>query len=431
MDKLNAILKDTHLAGNGTDQGKNLAKLKALFEDAVKTRKVPGVAAIAYDKSGDVIFKGAFGTTNLADGSAAPMKADTQCIMWSCTKVVTCVAALQLIEQGKLSLDDPVEKYVPKIKDIQLIEAWGADGKPVLREPKTKPTILHLVTHTAGFTYDFFDEKTLKWQIYHERTPSTYSSGQLHMFQTPLVHEPGSKHTYGINIDWLGMAIEQISGKSLPDYIKENITEPLGMKHTGPQILDDGNFLIMHHRGADGNLTADPTVRYPKEQEIFGGGHYLYSTLNDFSTFLLTLLNEGTHPKTHIQIIKPETVNDYLFKDIIPESADKSSVGVGPSTLPPVSNTGEMAPNVKKGWSAGLMINLEDLPTGRKAGSGAWAGLGNLFYWIDLKAGKTGLIMGGILPFLDPEILSLFEELERAVYGADPASGEHTHFKVN
>ena len=407
-----------------------MERLNTLFEDTVRAQKIHGVAAIALDRSGKVLFKGAYGTTNLADGSATAVTADTQFAIWSCTKIVTCVAALQLVEQGKLGLDDPVEKYLPVIKEIQIVESWDADGKPVLREPKVQPTVLHLLTHTAGFAYDFLEESSLKWNTYKGTQPSTYNSGDMHKYTTPFAHEPGEKHTYGVNIDWIGLIVEKISGQKLQDYVKEHITDPLRMRHTGPQMYDESKYILTHHRGGDGSLTANKDLRHPKEQDIFGGGHYLYSTLDDYSIFLLTLLNEGRHPATNVQILKPETVREYLFRDIIPPNADKTWIGRIETTIPGASNSGELLPKIKKGWSAGLMVNLEDLPTGRRAGSGAWAGLGNLYYWVDPSAGKLGLIMSAILPFLDPEVLRLFEELERFVYDAEPANGDHKHFKL-
>lgn len=138
------------------------ARLRPQFEAVAEARKVPGIAAIALDRSGDVLFKGVFGTTNNDDSSAAALTPTTPIIIWSCTKLVTSVAALQLLEQGKLALDDPVEGYVPQIKEIQVLEGFKDDGSPILRAPKTKATILMLMTHTAGFTYDFFGSKHLR-----------------------------------------------------------------------------------------------------------------------------------------------------------------------------------------------------------------------------------------------------------------------------
>jgi methyl acetate hydrolase len=388
---------------------------------ATDAKKIPGVAAIALDRSGKQLFKGAYGVTNLNDASTAePVTSSTPFMIWSCTKIVTSVCALQLVEQGKLQLDDFVEKYVPEIANIKVIDGFNDDGSPKLREPKTKATILMLMTHTAGFAYDFFDPTTLAYHTYIKRTPANYGSGErAYFFDTPILFDPGSRYNYGINTDWLGFVVEAISGLKLNEYVQKNILDPLGMKDSGAQIKN-GSFAergaLIHFRGEDGSLTANPAMAYAENPDVYGGGHFLYSTLDDFSTFLLALLNGGTEPRSGVQILKKETVSEYLFEDQIHKICSADGIGEIDTTIPMLSLKGTFLPGQKKGWSCGLMLNEGSLK-GRSAGSGSWAGLGNLYFWIDPKGGKLGLIMTGILPFMDTEVLHLFDELERAVYG--------------
>jgi methyl acetate hydrolase len=113
------------------------ARLNAIFEATASAKKVPAVGAIVLDSSGKELYKGAFGSTNLSDPSAPPFTTTTNAMLWSCTKLVTCVAALQLFEQGKIGLEDPVEKYVPRITEIQVLDGFEEDGTPRLRSPKT------------------------------------------------------------------------------------------------------------------------------------------------------------------------------------------------------------------------------------------------------------------------------------------------------
>ena len=397
-------------------------RLKPTFEAAAKEKKVPGVAAIALDRSGDVLFKGTYGVVNTDDPSAKPLTSTTPIMIWSCTKLVTAVAALQLVEQGKLKLDDEVEKYVPDIKNIQVLEGFKEDGSPILRAQKTKATILMLMTHTAGFSYDFFDANTCKWREWAKQTPTVYIGGAMEAFASPMIADPGTKYTYGINIDWLGFVVEAMSGMPLNEYMEKNILTPLGLKDSGshPRAGADAR-LITHIRGEDGKLTAAPPIVAAENPEKFGGGHFLYSTLDDYSTFLLTILNNGTHPKSGAQILKEETVKEYLFKDQINKICSNTGIGEIRTVNPVLSNEGEFLPGVKKGWSCGLMMNSEGSPKGRSAGSGSWAGLGNLYYWLDPVAGKLGLVMSGIFPFMDREVCHLFDELERAVYGHESA----------
>lgn len=395
-------------------------RLNSQFQAAVNAKKVPGVGAIALDKSGRVLYKGTFGTTNINDPSAPKLTDTTPIIIWSCTKIFTTVAALQLMEQGKFKLDDLVEKYVPRIKKMQVLEGFDELGEPIYRDPKTKATILMLMTHTAGFAYDFFDEDSLRWRIWSKRQPATYmATGEYADVENPLIFDPGERFNYGCNTDWLGFVIESISGLKLDQYIDQNILQPLGLKDTG--ALHRGQKLDIHFRGEDGMLTANPGLDLHPSPEFHGGGHYLSSTLGDFSQFLLTLLNGGQHPTSGTRILNASTVKEYLFTDQVHKICSTDGIGDVVSHIQQVSLNGELLPGLKKGWSCGLMLNPEGSLKGRTAGSGFWAGLGNLYYWIDPEAGKLGLVMSQVLPFMDPPILGLFDELERTVYGFESA----------
>lgn len=227
---------------------------------------------------------------------------------------------------------------------------------------------------------------------------------------------------YGVNIDWLGFVIEAVSGQRLDQYIEANILKPLAMSNTKSQLDQVQQHFSVHARSAEGTLTAVPEAGPANDPEHYGGGHYLLSTLDDYSSLLLTVLNKGEHPESGTRILKSETVEKYIFTDCLPEGVSTDPIGEISVTVPALSNEGTMLPGVKKAWSCGLMLNAEDTPNGRKAGSGAWAGLGNLYWWIDPKAGKLGLLMSAVLPFMDVEVKHLFDELERAVYGKDAAA---------
>jgi methyl acetate hydrolase len=398
------------------------ARINAAFKKAVDAKKVPGVSAIAIDKSGHVLYKGTFGTTNIDEASAPPVTETTPAAMWSCTKLVTTVAALQLMEHGKLQLDDFVEKHVPKIQKLQVLDGFDKKGKPTYRALKKKPTILHLMTHSAGLSYDFFDEPSLRWRTWSGRDPATYiATGKYLDVETPFIFDPGERYNYGCNTDWLGFVIEAVSGVKLNQYVENNILKPLGMNDSGSELK--GRKLDIHFRGENGKLIANAGFVNAVDPEIYGGGHYLYSTLNDFSNFLLTILNNGKHPQSGARILQDHTVAEYLFQDQIHKVSSADLVGKVISYIPQVSLNGEFLPGITKGWSCGLMLNSQATPKGRNAGSGFWCGLGNLYFWMDPTAGKLGLFMTEILPFLDLEAIQLFDEFERAVYGHEASKG--------
>lgn len=369
------------------------ARLNSALNAAVQSKEIPSVAAIAMDAAGNILYRGAFGTTDLGDPNAPPYTPSTITMMWSCTKIVACVAALQLFEQGKLKLDDLVEKYVPAIQDIPVLEGFKEDGEPILRPAKKKPTILNLMTHSSGFSYDFFDKNTFQWRVKQNQGVGEYVAvGSKSCLNSPLQFEPGSKFQYGVSIDWVGFVVEAISGMTLNEYIQKNILEPLGLKNTGSHYEEGAPRLVVHLRGEDDSLVSHPEIKAALSPEVYGGGHYLYSTLDDFSNFLLTLLNYGTHPKSGVKILNEATVKEYIFGDQLSKICSPDGVGVVKDVpVPALSNEGEFLPGIRKVWSCGLMINTEPNPHGRREGSGAWAGLGNIYFWVDPKGGKVSL----------------------------------------
>jgi methyl acetate hydrolase len=397
------------------------AGLDSLFEEAITTKSLPAIAAGIYDTSGKPIYSKAFGVNDISNSSSKPYTTSTPTIIFSCTKLVTCIAALQLIEQGKLSLSDPVEKWRPEIKSVEVFDGTDSTtGKLKYRAPTTKPTVLHLMTHTVGLSYEFFHPSSLAYRIEREEQPAAgLVLATMESWTTPLVHEPGAAYTYGTGIDWLGFVIEAVTGMKLQDYLAEHILKPLGMDDSGVTWPDESERLVLQIRGPDGTFIPSPAIAPNPQPEYFGGGASLVSTLDDYCKLLVTILNKGTHPTSGVQILKPETVDEYLFKDQLTPICSKAPVGEITSTIPMLTNSGSLLPDIARTWSLGLMINEQDVSGGRKAGSGAWAGLGNLYYWIDPKAGKTGMVMSSVFPFMDAKVLGLFEALERVAYGGE------------
>ena len=396
------------------------AKLDPIFQGQVDSKKIPGIAAVALNASGDVLFSKGYGHSIAGDTSSPKVTPQTPTMLHSCSKLVTSIAALQLVEQGKLNIDDPAEKYAPEIKDVPLLRGWNDDGSPQLSSPDKKILVLHLFTHTAGFSYDFFEPNTLKWRIAKGQPPFSYGGrGAMEEFTSPLLFEPGTRYEYGVNTDWLGIIVEKVSGLPLDKYCEQNILQPLGLKNTGSSMTpeQEKSYLAPSLKNADGILTPTPT-KLGENREVLGGGHFLYSSVEDYAQILLAILAHGTHPQSKATILQPETVKKYIFTDMLPQvGCSNEGVGDVPTTMPQVSSTGTMLPGVSKGWSLAGMVNNESTPNGRSKGSASWAGLGNLYWWIDPEAGKLGFIGTAVLPFFDKDVLYLADALERAVYG--------------
>ncbi len=369
--------------------------------------EVPGVVAMAADDQG-ITYAGAFGRRSLAND--APMTLDTVFWVASMTKAVTTVAAMQMVEQGALSLDAPIADLLPGLASPQVLEGFASDGTPKLRPAKRPITLRHLLTHTAGFTYHMWNADMGRY-LDHTQMPRILSCENATLTR-PLVFDPGDRWEYGINIDFAGKAVEKLSGKRLDAYFKDHIFSPLGMKDTGFVIGPERRqrLATIHQRQADGSL-APIEVEIPQEPQFYMGGGGLYGTAPDYLTFLRMLMHGGE--LNGARVLRPETVAEMSRNQI-----GDLNVGLMRSADPAATNDAEFFPGMVKKWGLGFVINTEDAPTGRSAGSLAWAGLANTYYWLDPKKRVAGVILTQILPFVDGKVMDLFDHFERAVYAA-------------
>lgn len=383
-------------------------KVDGILKDAVARGDVPGVVAMATDRKGKT-YEGGFGKR--VKGEPAEMTPDTVAWIASMTKALTGTVAMQQVERGKLGLDTPAKAVLPYLGDVGVLDGFDAAGKPKTRKPKRDITLRHLLTHTAGFGYDIWNGDIAKFQEAME-VPGIISC-QNKALTTPLLFDPGDRWYYGINIDWAGKMVEAVTGKKLGRVMHDDLLGPLGMDDTHFRISEGMRKRLarIHHRGADGELTADPSIEIPQEPEFEMGGGGLYSTAGDYLKFVRMMLNEGRSDGGEA-VLKPETV----------AAMSKNAMGASKVTLlktaaPPFSNDAEFFPGIDKQWGLSFMINNAEAPTGRSAGGLAWAGLANTYYWIDQAKGVGGVYVTQILPFADVKALPLFYEFESAVYG--------------
>ena len=370
------------------------------------TPHAPGVVAMVTDRSGN-LYEGASGLRR--EGGTEPMTPDTTFAIFSTTKAITATVALQLVENGRLDLDAPAERYAPDIGTLQVIEGIGEDGEPKLRPPRSQPTTRQLLTHSAGFGYDFFNPY-YKALADAGRQPSVITATKAALM-TPLLFDPGTRWEYGTNVDWVGQVIEGITGQRLGELFRTRIFEPLEITDMTFEIDDRirSRLAAMHARHPDGRL--EPMAfELPADPEVHFGGHGLYGTVGDYMKFIRMWLNDGAGPNG--RVLKPETVEMALRRHLDP----KLQVTALPGVIPTLSNDADFFPGLPKSWSLPFMINEEAAPTGRPAGGQGWAGLANLFYWIDRQNGFGGFWATQILPFGDPASFSGYVEFESACY---------------
>ena len=373
--------------------------LDDILQAAVDREDVPGVVAMATDGS-TTLYQGAFGLRQL--GADAPMTLDS--IFWiaSLTKAVTAVAAMQLVEQGRIGLRDPLGAILPKLADLQVLQGFDADGQPVLRPARRQVTLHDLLTHTSGFVYEMWNPLLHRY-VQVTGKPGA-ASGRNAGLEMPLAFDPGERWEYGIGIDWAGKVVEAVSGQTLGAYFAEHIYRPLGMVDTQFGRPDSDRAVTLHHRLPHGRVKPGSTGR-PAKPELESGGGGLYSTAPDYLKFLAMLLRGGN------PLLRAETVSAMGSNQIGPLDVTRLI-----TVAPPASNDAEFFPGMAKGWGYSFLINNEAGHAGRAANSLAWAGLANCYYWIDPASQVAGVLMTQILPFADPTVLGLFDAFEAELY---------------
>jgi methyl acetate hydrolase len=367
---------------------------------------VPGVVAMAADADGP-IYQAAHGVRDVTTG--AEMTLDTVGWIASMTKPVTSVAAMQLVEQGRLELDAPLAPLLPVLAATQVLDGFGDDGTPKLRPPRRPITLRHLLTHTAGFGYDMWSEDLVRYQ-HHAGLPRV-GGGQKAALGAPLLFDPGERWVYSISTDFVGQAVEAASGQLLDDYVRDHITGPLGMTDTVFRLgaSQRARLASVHARAAEGGFSVLP-FEVVQEPEFRSGGGGLYGTVPDYIRFARMVLNQGTLEGT--RVLSPPAIAEMARNQI-----GDLHVTTLRTAIPALTNDANFYPDMVQHWGLGFLINTERDAHGRSAGSLAWGGLANTYFWIDPIAQVSGVVMMQLLPFADPAALECLWALERGVYG--------------
>ena len=381
------------------------AQIDEILRQKSDAKEIPGVVAIAASGN-DVLYQGAFGKRDLSKPDA--MTADSVFWIASMTKAVTTAGAMQLVEQGKLSLDAPIGEVLPDLAKPQVLEGFDAKGEPKLRPAKGAITLRQLMTHTAGFAYNVWNGDCAQY-LEKTGTPNIFSCLNVAL-KTPIMSDPGTRWEYGINLDFVGKAVEAVSGKRLDVYLRDHLFTPLGMNDTGFKITDNmrQRLVATHARGEDGSLAPIP-FEIEQNPEFHMGGGGLYGTAGDYIKFTQMILNKGRGNGN--QVLKPETVATMGQNHI-----GDLTIGKMTTVAPIYTNDVDLFPDIVKKWGLSFLINTAKTPEGRSAGSLAWAGLANTYFWIDPARDISGVILMQVLPFVDAKCLEAFAAFERGVY---------------
>ena len=368
----------------------------------VESGKVPGIIAVVA-RHGKLVYVNSIGTP------AMPGPQETAVFrIFSMTKPITTAGAMQLIEAGRLRLDDPVSKYIPSIARVQVF-AGGSAAQPQLRDPGRAMTVRDLLTHTAGFTYGLFDSTSVD-SIYRGAgffgpgwTTSKLADSLAHL---PLLFSPGEKWNYGFSIDVLGRVMEVASGMTLDRFLDSSLFKPLKMTMTGFRATPAmrARVIPVYTRGPGGKLVAQTpllTPDYTTPGELLSGGGGLLSTPDDYLRFAQMLLNGGELDGK--RVLKRETVALMLQNEI-------------PASLVPIGTPPEWHIG-RSGFGYGGAVRMDSDPAlAGSAGTFRWAGYGTTFFWVDPKADLIGMVWTQYMPVM--ENWALENEFQRLVYAA-------------
>jgi methyl acetate hydrolase len=375
-----------------------IQRLDTALRDAVDSGDAPMVVAVAADTHG-VIYEGAAGPREVS--GTEPASVDTVFRIASMTKILTTVAALKLRDEGRLDFAAPVDAYCAAFVEVRVLDGFDGD-RPRLRPPASRATVAQLVTHTAGFAYGFWDGDLTRWHV---------AAKPQNMFDAPMVADPGTRLVYGISTDWLGRVVEAAAGRPLDEYLTAHVLTPLGMHATtfDPDDAQRARCAPVHARDEHGDWVATD-IDWERSPRWWPGGHGLYSTPRDFLRLQRMLLAGGT--LDGVRILAPSTVREAFTNQI----GDLWFPSVIRTVDPAASGDFTAGPGRKWGW--GLLLETTGPPGMRSAGSGAWAGMFNTYFWVDPHAGLTGALYTQTRPFVDPRILDVYARFERSLYAA-------------
>ena len=380
--------------------------LDSTFSQAVAAKKIPGIVAMATTDKG-VLYEGAFGQREI--GKPAPMTTDTVVWIASMTKAITGAAAMQLVERGKLSLERPAAEVVPELGAARVLEGFDAAGKPRLRAPKRPMTLRHLLTHTAGFSYEIWSPDIARFQ------EATGTPGHHHLHERGARHpapvrsgrQVGLRHQHRLGRQD-GRGGERPAARPLPPG-----QHPRAARHEGHLVQALG---LAAARGSPRCTAADPTAPSPRSSSASRRSRSstwaaAASTAPSPTTsqFCRMIMNGGTH--NGAQVLQKSTV-DLMAQNHIGDL----EIGALKTAAPPLSNDVELFPGMSKKWGLSFLINTKAVPGGRSANSLAWAGLANTYFWIDRTKRVSGVFASQLLPFYDDTAIDLLGQFETSVY---------------
>jgi CubicO group peptidase (beta-lactamase class C family) len=351
---------------------RGLERVRDYLRNEVATGKIPG-AVLLIQRHGQRILLESFGVKDAE--SRRPMTDDSIFRLYSMSKPVTSVAAMMLVDDGKISLDDPLSKFIPVFAGTKVaVEKHDENGKVVLAtEPAARPiTILDLLRQTSGITYGFYGDNPVR-QLYAKSNlfDGDVDNAELaeRLAKLPLAEQPGTLWDYGHSTDVLGRVIEVVSGKSLYAFEKERLLDPLGMIDTAFRVDDSRRSRVAEPLPGDVPLSTVKGLGDPVQRRRWqSGGGGMVGTADDYARFAQMLLNGGQLDGR--RYLKPETVS-LMTSDLVPPESG-------------IARDYYYFPSGDSGFGLGFAVRVVEnplLPTGEYR----WDGAGGTFFFVDPK----------------------------------------------
>jgi CubicO group peptidase (beta-lactamase class C family) len=354
-----------------------LERLHALLQKKVEDKQLAGVVTVLA-RHGEIVDFRTYGKKDL--GSGAPMDRDTIFRIYSMTKPITGVAMMLLYERGKWSPDDPIAKHIPEFAHLKVFKGTDSNGQPLLEDPAHPPTMAELMSHNAGFTYGIFGVTPVDKMYRDANVLGSENLRQMidKLARIPLLYQPGTKWVYSVSVDVQGYLVEKMSGKTLGEFMRENIFRPLAMKDTAFHVSQDSlsRFATLYAMDAKGELRTtnggNVALDYSKEPAMPSGGGGLTSTALDYLRFSRMLLNAGELDGT--RILAPSSVALMRTNRLSPAIMNSREYGIGFFHISP-------------GFGFGFDFGIYTDPgfIGRTVGKGTftWGGAAGTWFWID------------------------------------------------
>jgi CubicO group peptidase (beta-lactamase class C family) len=399
-----ALLAFVAIPRTSAQQRDTAATLDARIGTTLERHQIPGAVAIAVTKS-RTVYRAAFGAADIS--TRRPMAADAIFRIASMTKPVTSVAALQLIESGRISLDAPVSKYLPELSGLSVFESFdSASGAYTVRPVRRPITLRNLLTHTSGLGYNFTSATV---RDFKPRDGERYPAG-------PLLFEPGERWHYGTSTDWVGRLVERISGQKLDTYFDDHVFRPLRMRDTFFNVPADrqARLVSIHRRETDGTFVVQPAAQPGRVTEFNGGGG-LFSTADDYARFLRMLLNDG-------ELDGARVLSSASVAMMSRDQLGGKGVPALRTAMPERSADFTFINHGRDGFGLGFLITTAAIPGKRSTGSLSWGGINNTLFWLDLRRDVGGILLMQFLPFVDPAALDVLDVFERGVYQLTPGA---------